>query len=391
MSSLRFSNPTALGVGTEGTLFGRHATVIGRSVLSTSDGYRWDEYHVKLDGTAETTLVYESGIWKRYDLFDPESPVSARDASGYRVGDQVTLRGKSAHVTYVGQSTVSYIQGKAPEGYRVGSQACYFNAEADGQLFVVSWTGDEVEFYEGKNLYRGEVERGFRLPNPSLLARIFSGGSGSLDDWFEGDHRLGGLILLVAGCMAFLLFEGAGSSGGSANPPSPTPAPALHLPVRAQGELAGHQYVITGRQVTEVAEMRGRFGRHEYHLTDEEGRPAVLIRGLSWSARQWYLFRPSSDPATVWPTMAATYRIGSIFRAEGRQAIVRSQFLCRTIAAEGEVPLGAGPGLVRYGFTAQDNDTWVLARWTENDIEILVGSMLSEREVDRAFGLGVPN
>jgi hypothetical protein len=59
----------------------------------------------------------------------------------------------------------------------VGSEAHYFNAEAANLLFVVSWTGDDVEFYEGQNLPRGDVERAFGLPEPSLLARIFSGGA----------------------------------------------------------------------------------------------------------------------------------------------------------------------------------------------------------------------
>jgi hypothetical protein len=116
VSSLRFNNPTGLGVGQEGVIFGQRASVVGRSVLKSGDGYRWDEYHLKLADNTETTLVYESGIWKRFDLFDPDITLSADDAADYGVGDEVTLRGKSADVTYVGQSRVAYIEGKAPEG-----------------------------------------------------------------------------------------------------------------------------------------------------------------------------------------------------------------------------------------------------------------------------------
>jgi hypothetical protein len=36
-------------------------------------------------------------------------------------------------------------------------------------------------------------------------------------------------------------------------------------------------------------------------------------------------------------------------------------------------------------------DGWVLARWNETDIEILVGSIPSGQEVRQAFGPGVSN
>jgi len=387
VSNAGYNNPTALGVGHEGTLFAQNAKVVGRSVLESADGYRWDEYHLKLaDGTA-TTLVYESGIWKRYDLFDADNALSASDAAACGVGDQVTLRGDSANVVFVGQSRVEFIEGKAPEGYRVGSEAHYFNAEAGSRLFVVSWTGGEVEFYEGQNLPRGEVESAFGLPEPSLLARIFSGGSGGLDSWFDDNSRLLGTILVVCAVMAFVCYQGR--SPTTAKPPPQVPAPALRLPGKAQGDLAGHHYVVAGHRLDEIAEMQGTFDRHEYELVDEQGGHALLIQGLAMDARQWYLFRPASDPVKIRPDQAAAFKHGAFFVVGDRQAIVQTLFQCRTIGSDGALTPGVRTGAVCYGFTAQTKDEWVLARWNETAVEIQVGSVLSDQEVRQAFGPGV--
>jgi hypothetical protein len=390
VSSLRFNNPTGLGVGHEGVIFGQQASVIGRSVLKSGDGYRWDEYHLRLADRTETTLVYESGVWKRFALFDPDITLSADDAADLGVGEQVTLRGRSANITYVGNSRVMYIEGKAPEGYRVGSEARYFNAEEGSQLFVVSWTGNEVEFYEGQDLPRGDVERAFGLPEPSLLARIFSGGSGGLDSWFEGDHRLFGTVLVAFAVLVILWAQGR-PRDPAVEPPPPTPAPALHLPARAQGRLAGHLYVIAGHEVAEISESRGTFARHEYELVDEQGERALLIQRLDWDARQWYLFRPVSSSVGLIPYQAAAFKHGSLFNVGDKQAAVRTLFMSRMVSRDGDVPSGALPGAVRYGFTAQTKDEWVIGRWNESSIEFQAGDMLPEADIQQAFGRGVSN
>jgi hypothetical protein len=386
MSAQRYKNPTALVVGKEGNIFGRSARVVGRSVLRSADRYQWDEYHLKLDDGSEITLVYESGIWKRFALFDPKTTINAQSAADLDVGDPVYLGDQSADISYVGQSRVLFIEGKAPEGYRVGSEAHYFNAEAGSRMFVVSWTGDEVEFYEGENLPRHEVERAFGLPEPSLLTRLFSGGSGSLDSWFENAGRLVWTIVMAAVFFVFLFGIGSGSGPATADPAPPTPAPALRLPARAEGDLDGHHYTVVGHRLNEIDEMRGRFVRHEYDLTDEEGAAALLIQGLSWNARQWYLFRPSTDALKIWPTKAAALKQGAVLNVEGTLATVRTLFLCRTVDADGDVPASDGKGSIRYGFTAQTKDGWVIARWDEADVDVLVGQLLSEHEIQQALG-----
>lgn len=386
MSLFETRNPTALEVGKEGTLFGRRATVIGRSRLRSADGYGWEEYHLKLDDGSTPTLVYESGVWKRFDLFDPDTTMKASEAAVFSVGDPITLRSWDATVTYVGESQVASIQGRAPEGYRVGSKAHYFNAEAGNRMYVVSWTGNEVEYYEGQSLSRGEVERAFGLPPPSLLAGIFSGGSGALDGWFDHGNRLLGLFLFGCAFFVFIFFvSGAGSSSPTAEPPPAIPAPALPFLSGAQGELAGRHYLIVGHQQNDIATMQGQFGRHEYDLVDDDGNHALLVQGLSMDARQWYLLRPSPDAAKTWPARAATLKTGTTFAVEDQRAVVRVLFLCRTLVSDGDLKDTAKVGSVRYGFTAQTPSGWVLARWGDFDMELRVGTLVGEKDVMRAF------
>jgi hypothetical protein len=174
-------------------------------------------------------------------------------------------------------------------------------------------------------------------------------------------------------------------------PPPPTPAPALHLPARAQGRVAGHAYVIAGHEVDEISETRGTFGRHEYELVDEQGGHALLIQRLDWDARQWYLFRPVSASVGLVPTQAAAFKHGSLFNVGDKQAAVRTLFMSRMVSRDGDVPSGAFPDSVRYGFTAQTKDEWVIGRWNENSIEFQAGDILPEAEVQQAFGRGVSN
>jgi hypothetical protein len=389
MISLGSGNPTALKVGQEGVIFGHHGTVVGRSVLRSRDGYRWNEYHLKLAKGKDTTLVYESGIWKRFALFDPDTKLSADGAADLGVGDAIYLGGCDATVSYVGESRVTFIEGEAPEGYRVGSEAHYFNAEAGGRMFVVSWTGDEVEFYEGENLPRGEVERAFGLPEPSLRSAIFSGGSGGLSGWLDGGNRLVGTILIGCALFAFVFFDSAGGRIPTIEPLPPVSAPTLRFPDNAQGDLAGHHYTIVGHQVNEIAETRGTFGRHEYDLVDEQGGHALLVQGLSWSMREWFLLGPPVDPISVQPSQAAAAMPGYIFSTEHIKATIHALYRCRTIALDGEAPATLRAGTVRYGFTAQTKDDWILARWDEAEIEFDEGRLVSESEVRQAFGPGI--
>ena len=141
MISLGSGNPTALKVGQEGLIFGHHAAVTGRSVLKSLDGYKWNEYHLKLAGGKDTTLVYESGVWKRFALFDPDTAMSASDAAAAEIGDQVTFQGRTANVNYVGQSR---LLGTRPVVYNVAN----FAKPAPGQPALLSLDDVTTMFHE---------------------------------------------------------------------------------------------------------------------------------------------------------------------------------------------------------------------------------------------------
>ena len=59
------------------------------------------------------------------------------------------------------ESLVCEIEGEAPEGVELGDVAHYFNAESGNEMVVVSWTGDEVEFYRGVNIPARAVSSAF--------------------------------------------------------------------------------------------------------------------------------------------------------------------------------------------------------------------------------------
>src|SRR4051812_11266115 len=100
-------------------------------------------------------------------MVEPDCPMTAADAATKRPGDHVNLDGTDIHVTYNGTSRIYYIEGKAAEGEDVGDVATYFNAEAGNAIQVVSWTGDDVEYYHGLNLSRKDVESAFHLQLPA--------------------------------------------------------------------------------------------------------------------------------------------------------------------------------------------------------------------------------
>ena len=168
---MSFENPTRLRIGMHGNFAGKDYRLIGRVVMGvTDDGetYYWNEFNLAASDGTSADLVYEEtergGEWRLFTLFDPEYPMTAADAATKRVGDHLNLTGTDVRVTLLDTSRVYHIEGQAPEGVEVGDVANYFNAEAGGIMQVVSWTGEEVEFYNGVNLARGVVNSAFNLP-----------------------------------------------------------------------------------------------------------------------------------------------------------------------------------------------------------------------------------
>jgi hypothetical protein len=386
MGFLNSSNPTKLRVGATGRLEGRTYAVLGRVVLSTADGYKWQEYNLRATTGEIATLVYESGDWKLFRLFEPAAPMTAAEAALARVDDTLTIGGRSVAVTYVGKSRVVYIEGAAPEGMKLGDRASYFNADrAVGGLMVVSWTGLEMEFYEGHELSEREVTRAFGLPRGNFLIRV-------ADDFRNSTPDLGNVIGI--GLVVILIFFRIVGELPDRDPVFIESAPkqaaaAARLPDHAKGSLWGHDYTVSGHVVVEIARPGKKFDRHEYLLTDAAGVTVLLVQGLEARPDQWHVLTRSSFPPTYTSVDAAQVKVGNATTAEGKRGEVVYLFTSRTRLA-GEAVSGAPwPSETQYGFVARLPDEWLLARWTERELQLYRGQAIAARDVAEGFHLPV--
>ena len=379
MGFLPSRNPTKLRVGAKGSLEGRAYTVLGRVVLSTVDGYKWQEYRLRSADSQEVTLVYESGDWKFFRLIEPAAPLTAREAALVRADDTLTIGGRSVAVSYVGKSRVAFIEGAAPEGMKLGDRASYFNAErAVGGMMVVSWTGEEMEFYEGHGLSDREVARGFGLPRPNFFIRLAEDFRRLELDF--GQVFLGGLVLV------FLFFQFIDYIPDRdpvfLEPPSKKAAPAGRLFLHALGHLGTHDYRVTGHALLEIARPGKKFGRHEYALADETGMTALLVQGPDGNPGEWQLLIPAGHKDGFTPYEAARVPLGRVTTADGRPAETMV-FLLQVEQLDGES--ASWPARLQYGFTALSPGQWLQARWTEQTVQLYTGQRLSTAEVAAAF------
>lgn len=404
-----FDNPTPLRIGATGTLNGWTVRVAGRMVMSMEDGgetYFWNEYYL-LDASGNSaTLVFEDtgdgAEWKLFRAFTPSQPLSVREASAKKVGDRVNLDGALLPITLVDQSRVAHIEGEAPEGVEVGDVANYFNVDTGTRMLVASWTGDEIEFYEGLDAPADSVADAFKIPRDAapgtasyLAAAERNHGSASFST--SGSSGASGLfsklILPVLGlASAFGTYScfssGSSTSRGFSNPPAKIAAAAFQLTTGAQGSLAQKHFVVDGQALVEVARRSGRHDRREYHLRGDTRDDVFLINGLSGGAKEWHLLRSVAVPAGLTPFDAAARRKGAPIAVEGRTLKINDLFLSKALSAD-----GAGdsrPGQVQYGFVANDGAEWLVARWNEDRIQFLRGTAVPEADVMAALGRGTP-
>jgi len=168
-------NPTRIRVGMTGTFAGKAYTIVARVVMAMDEAgetYYWNEFYLS-DGSDRIAMlvceeVYGAQQWRLFTEFTPATPLTAREAGLKKVGDRISLDGVSAEVTVVDESRVHFIEGRAPDWVAVGDVAQYFNAEAAGKMWVVSWSGDEVEYYRGMQLHGELVAQALGLPAASL-------------------------------------------------------------------------------------------------------------------------------------------------------------------------------------------------------------------------------
>jgi len=371
-----FGNPTALQVGMSGTLCGIPYHVAGRVVLGADvDGETcyWNEYHLVDDRGQSATLVFEETEngpeWKLFSLFEPVSPMTVAEAARKRVGDTVNLDGKPIQITLVGQSRVYHIEGRAPEGVEVGDVAHYFNADTGVEMQVVSWTGDEIEFYRGIDVPMEEVAAAFRLPAEKLAGsglvaeQPLKPASTSLRNVLPL-VSLG--ILVVVAWVAFLSYSKPECASAPFAPKRVKTLPA-RLSANASGTLHGRLLAVRSHAVVEVARVGLRYPCHEYTLSDG----SLLIHGLNGQPSDWHLLRPAALPASLTPTQAAALRAGDRLTLDGVEWTVRDLFQL--------------PGAGKFGLLAQSDKQWAVLRWTPESLEGYLGGALTEKEVLEAF------
>jgi len=378
------SNPTKLRVGATGHLEGRTYTVLGRVVLTTGDGYKWQEYNLRAANGEFATLVYESGDWKLFQLFEPAQSLPVTAAALIRADDPVVIDDRRMNVTYVGKSRVVHIEGTPPEGVKLGDRASYFNATPVlGGMVVVSWTGLEMEYYQGHALRDRNVALGFNLPRPNLLAR-------GVTAFRLLQPHLG--VIVWCGLVFIFVFYQVLESFPDRDPvftesAPKQAAPPARLPEHTKGKIAGHTYTVTGHALVEIARPGGKFDRHEYALVDEAGATALLVQGLRGNPTEWHVFTSRAPEADFTPYRAALFRPGRNITTDGQTAEVTDLFLSTLQGSDGEVA-PVWRDRVQYGLLERVKDTWIMARWTETSLQLFQSVRVSEYEVLPAFGLG---
>jgi hypothetical protein len=395
---MSFTNPTPLRVGAKGTLHGWTVTVAGRVVLGVEvDGerYYWNEYNLIDANGRSATLVYEEGEdgpeWKLFQLLPPQrTPLTISEAETKSVGDKVSFGGAPIPVTLVDRSRVHHIEGTAPEGVEVGDLADFFNADAGDHMIVASWTGNEIEFYEGRDVPEQTVDTAFNLTRNVIgrPAQFLASDDSRPAATFNVKAVLS-VLTLVAIFAGNSCFSRKSSSPQVAEAPRPRQtAPALRLAPGASGTLGQQSYTVTAHALVEVGRVGSRFDRREYQLTGGAGGPALLVNGLAGGTKQWHLLQPAAVPANLTPHEAATRRKGTPIKLGSTDATITELFLSQSRTVDGTPAGGAWPAGKQYGFVAAAGGEWWLARWDERNLTLYRGTPLDEKVVFAALGPG---
>jgi len=291
-------------------------------------------------------------------------------------------------VTFRGASEVCFIEGQPPEGEIVGTVAKYFNAEAGGIMQVVSWTGDEVEFYDGADLSPGVVSSAFGLsPASGGWREPEPTSEDSRSEPYRGNVKA---ILLVVWAAVILFFVfGQGYSCAryyEARPPLHAPAATPPLAVGTAGTLLDKHYRITAHSLVEISEVNQRWDRHEYELTDDVGSKTLLVCGEKSDATDWILYQPYFPTSGLGPQAAAAQKMGDRLDLDGFSGKIDDIFSSRIKAVDGDVPGGLETNTISYGFhVAGQYNTTVIARWTESGMLYFRGQPLPGSKITAAF------
>lgn len=394
------ANPTPIRLGMTGTFDGRTYRVAGRVVMSMDDNgtdYYWNEFNLVSNDGNSATLVYEEtesgGQWRLFTLFEPEFPMTAADAATKKVGDRLNLDGRDVRVTLVDESHVYYIEGEAPEGVEVNDIAHYFNAETANRMLVVSWTGDEVEYYRGITFAATRVAVAFKLPSDKFVppreslskfaGSFLSSGSAIGDQQYLST---GAFVKMVAVALAFVLAL-VGYYVWRGNHPrgmiTKKSAPTSSLALGDTGTLRGKTYRIQSHAVVECAEVGRLYDRHEYQLLDDDGNRLLLVYGTKPGEKDCILFTPLQGTGAVTPDHAGALRLGDKVNLDDKVGTVRelSQNVVRQLegnAASFDLRTNA----LYFSVSAEAGNTPLFIRWDANRIQFYTGVTVLPSELE---------
>jgi hypothetical protein len=387
---MSLANPTPIRLGMAGEFFGKNYRVVGRVVMSMVERgtvYYWQEFNLLGPEAQSAILVYEpadhGGDWRLFAPFDPSDPLSAERAASQRVGNRVAVDGEEFRVTLVARSRVCLVEGQGTEGEDVGHVADYFNAQQGNTLLVVSWTGNEVEFFRGQNLSAPLVRKALNveIPLPRLFRQPLSARVGSRGVPLWSVAVGAGLI----GLLLILFFSQAAGSGSRPRAVTVVAAPTSALRVGASGFLNGQSYRLQAHSLVETAEPGLRSLQHEYELVDDAGNVALLVHGWNPGANDWVLFSPREPPTSLSPPQAAAKRAGEVVSLSGYSAPVRRLFSTTVRRTETVEATNTNPGITCYGFSGQTGAVALLVRWREDSIGYYAGRPVLEKEIREAF------
>lgn len=404
---MSYENPTRLRIGMHGDFAGKDFRLVGRVVMGVEvDGeiYYWNEFNLQTKSGDSATLVYEEtetgGVWRMFTLFEPDYPMTAADAATKRVGDVINLTGEDVKITLVDSSRVYRIEGIPPEGVDMGDEANYFNAELRDTMLVVSWTGEEVEFYQGITLSAQAVANAFRLSgieptarrlpyNFDCEARLDGGGSSSSTDYSSG---LKFIIQMVVVGAVFLLVFGRGLFSGTftreAAPVKKIAAPTQPLVIGTTGRWQENKYHITTHASVEIAEPGMIFERHEYTLADDFGLPSLLVCGDSPGAADWMLYTPLTPLIPPTAQESAAKKSGDTVNVDGVTATITDLFQSTVRGVDAVETTSLHGGDVSYGYLGRSEYNSLLVRWDKASIHFYRGKKVSRKEFTTAFSAG---
>ncbi len=382
------ANPTPVRVGMSGTFAGKSYAIIARVVMGMEDQgetYYWNEFYLS-DGSDRIAMlvcekVYGAQQWRLFTEFTPTSPLTAREAGLKKVGDRVNLDGVSAEVTVVDETRVYSIEGKAPDWVSVGDVAQYFNAEASGKMWVVSWSGDEVEYYRGMQLHPEMVAQALRLPAASFKASSASG---------SGGNRIFGIgaALLTFAVAGYFLFRGCARSHLTAKPstpPSPPapvvqrrPAPAPLLTVGTNLVIAGESYRVITHRVTGFTKVNAQWNTHHYQITDDKGQTNLLTARVQPAVTNWHLFKTHAATRPPAPAVAASMRVGEQVLLDDFSGAVVEMLMSREVSRHGPPIEGFAPSGLTYHYLAAGNGGILLACWNGQGITFYRGALVAQ-------------